>query len=101
MFAGDLRDSDAIKHDGDDENALDVSVMTEDDAARIAQESARDGQSINAIMRDLDKENSQKKLEIQQAREAMKLKIAKCQDDDGEKQRLLGQLKGFEDSLTE
>lgn len=64
-------------------------------------ESTRDSQDINGILRDLDKENSKKKLEILQAREQMKLKIAKCQDDDGEKQRLLDQLKNFEDGLTE
>jgi len=31
----------------------------------------------------------------------MKLKIAKCNDDDGEKKRLLDQLKNFEDNLME
>lgn len=52
-------------------------------------------------MRDLDKENAKKKLEILQAREQMKIKIAKCNDDDGEKKRLMDQLNGFEANLTD
>lgn len=101
MVAGDLRDSDAIKHSRNTDDILNVSVITDDEQAKFAEESARDGNSINGILRDLDKENSKKKLEIQQAREAMKLKIAKCQDDDGEKQRLMKNLKQFEDGLTD
>lgn len=55
---------------------------------------------VNGIMRDLDKENSRKKLEIVQAREQMKLKIAKCNDDD-EKQRLLANLEQFEANMND
>ena len=51
-------------------------------------------------MRDLDKENSKKKIEILQMREQMKLKISKCNDDD-EKALLLKNLETFEASLTE
>jgi len=40
-------------------------------------------------------------LEIEQRREAMKIKIAKCHDDDAEKQRLLSQLNSYEDTLRE
>lgn len=31
----------------------------------------------------------------------MKIKIAKCQDDEGEKKRLMDQLNGFEANLTD
>lgn len=87
MIAGDMQQSDAIKHvltDGDD---LDISVNTSMD--NIGGETVRDNAAINTILRDLDKENSSKKLEILQAREAMKIKIAKCNDDEDEKKRLL------------
>jgi len=50
-------------------------------------------------MRDLDKENSKKKIEISQMREQMKLKISKCNDDE-EKQRLLKNLETFEEGLN-
>jgi len=65
MVAGDLRDSDAIKHSRNTDDILNVSVITDDEQAKFAEESARDGNSINGILRDLDKENSKKKLEIQ------------------------------------
>jgi hypothetical protein len=61
----------------------------------------KDKQQIDNILRQLDKENSKKKLEIEQKREQMKIKIAKCQNDDAEKQRLLSQLQAFEDSLKD
>ena len=52
-------------------------------------------------MTQLDKENSKKRLEIEQFREQMKLKIARCGDNDDEKQRYLDQLATYENNLTE
>jgi len=100
MLAGDLQQSDAIKHNAEEGENLDVSVDTSRDAITGA-ETQRDNQNINTILRDLDKENSKKKIEILQAREAMKIKIAKAGDDEDDKKRLMDQLKTFEANLTD
>jgi len=100
MLAGDLQQSDAIKHEATDSENLDVSIDTSRSGGAGA-ETQRDNQNINTILRDLDKENSKKKIEILQAREQMKIKIAKCNDDENEKKNLMDQLKAFEDNLTE
>jgi hypothetical protein len=95
-----MQQSDAIKHVTTDGNDLDVSLdqsFNQSDGF----ETQRDNQNVNTILRDLDKENAKKKLEISQAREQMKIKIAKCQDDEGEKKRLMDQLNAFEANLTD
>lgn len=101
MVAGDLQNSDAIKHSPEDVEDLDVSVTSDKDMQALTVQQEKDDQTIKAIIRDLDKENTKKKLEIAQAREQMNIKIQRCNDDDGEKQRLLNSLNQFEDSLKD
>lgn len=97
MIVGDLQQSNAIKHTPSENIDLNISV----DTSRDSVEAQQDNAEVNNILRDLDKENSKKKLEILQAREQMKIKIAKCNDDDAEKKRLMDQLNAFEANLTD
>ena len=59
----------------------------------------KDKDQINNIMRELDKDNAKKKMEIEQRRQQIREKIAQCDNDDGEKQRLLNQLNAYEDTV--
>lgn len=63
QYAGDMQQSDAIKHVTTDGNDLDVSIESSFDQQNGV-ETQRDNQSVNTILRDLDKENAKKKLEI-------------------------------------
>ena len=101
MVAGDLASSDAVKHVPTVTEDLAVSAPSDAETAARKQESAKEDAAITGILRDLDKENAKKKLEMQQARDQIREKIARCQDDDGEKQRLLDQLKNFENNMVE
>lgn len=100
MIAGDLGASDAVKHTpSDDISTLDDSLISEAEQKKVELANQKDATAINSILRDLDKENAKKKLEIAQAREQMNLKIAKCNNED-EKRKLMANLEKFEAGLN-
>lgn len=101
MVAGDLLNSVAVKPTESNLESLDVDVQTDAEKAKGLAQDLKEKDQINGILRQLDKENAKKKLEIEQKREQMKIKIAKCHDDEDQKKRLMDQLSKFENNLTE
>ena len=84
----------------EDDGKLDIEISPQLQAAQAELDNGNDKKAVNSMLRDIDKENSDKKLMIAKQREQLKLQISRCTDED-QKSKLIEQAEKYEKNIAQ